>query len=375
MSNHYHQAVTTLGIITRLAAACLLLISVGLVAPLRAETITIGKGSGIVWEGKPFDVTLSGTMNNKGLETQYGIASISTSSTRCMLEGSLANIAGYLAYQLALGVGLVPRATISASYTRFSGTKESLNGTIGLPESRATAGTEGITNPVANRQWCLPPRMFDVVAFYSQGGARTSRAVGSWVIVADGTQATADVKIVPLYYGSFAASASGDRSNQIFASDIKLRISTLECTVQTTTNIDFGAVSYSNTVGAEIGKQSYPLVVNCGQTKDYISANINLQLRALSGLYNGQTTRLALTQGGGYITGEIDPAPTGTGSGACNLETGLPFNNSLIKIGDITSAESSKSISERVTWRLCSGGSRLPVGPVTASAEMMVTFN
>lgn len=69
--------------------------------------------------------------------------------------------------------------------------------------------------------------------------------------------------------------------------------------MQTTANIDFGAVIYSKTVGAEIGKKSYPLVVSCGQSSDYVSANINLQLRALSGVYNGQKTRLALTQGGG----------------------------------------------------------------------------
>lgn len=375
MNNSYHHEFTKVGFITRLNAACFLLLSVGLVAPLQAETITIGKGSGIVWEGKPFDVTLSGPIRGVRLVPEYGMASISTGSTRCMADKSLVNIAGYLAYQLAPGVGLVPRTTVSASYTLSSGVKESLNGTIGLPETKATAGAVSITSSVVSRPWCLPPRISATNNFYNASAERTSRAVGSWVIVADGKQATANIRIAPLYYGSFTDNTGGDKSTQIFASDIKLRISTLECTVQTTANIDFGAVIYSKTVGAEIGKKSYPLVVSCGQSSDYVSANINLQLRALSGVYNGQKTRLALTQGGGYITGEITPAPTGTGSGACNLTTGLPFDNTQIKIGNITSAESNKSISNRLTWRLCSGGSSLPLGPVTASAEMMVTFN
>lgn len=375
MSNHHHHNVAArLAFIPRLAAACLSLLSVGLVAPLQAETITIGKGSGIVWEGKPFDVTLSGSMDSTVLRAEYGLASISTENRRCMQEESLVNIAGYLAYPLAPGVGLVPRATVSASYMYTATIRQTLTGTIGLPETKANAAGFNITNPIAGRQWCLPPREVNTIDnFYYAAGERTSHGVGSWVIVADGTQIASEISIKPLYYGSFSNVKSGDKSEVIFPSNITLRISTLECTVQTTANIDFGAVSYSKTVGAEIGRRSYPLVVNCGQTSDYVSANINLQLRALSGIYHGQKTRLALTQGGGYITGEIESAATG--SGACNLETGLAFDSTVIKIGSISSTESSKSISDRLIWRLCSGGSSLPVGPVTASAEMMVTFN
>lgn len=373
MSNHHHHKVAArLAFVPRLAAACLSLLSVGLVAPLQAETITIGRGSGIVWEGKPFDVTLSGSMDDESLSTKYGLASISTQTIGCMQANSLVNIAGYLAYPLAPGVGLIPRASISVSYT-YGTTIGKLIGTIGLPESKGYAEGELITNPVNDNQWCLPPSMSYKNGFYNKSAPRTSRGVGNWVIVADGTQTASEISIAPLYYGSFSSTQSGDRSTIIFPSNITLRVSTLECSVQTTANIDFGAVSYSKTVGAEIGRRSYPLVVNCGQANDYISANINLQLRALSGIYNGRKTRLALTQGGGYITGEIESAATG--SGACNLETGLAFDSTVIKIGSISSTESSKSISDRLIWRLCSGGSSLPVGPVTASAEMMVTFN
>ncbi|HHQ6629446.1 TPA: hypothetical protein ACSTL1_000863 [Serratia fonticola] len=125
--------------------------------------------------------------------------------------------------------------------------------------------------------------------------------------------------------------------------------------------------------GAELAAQSYPLITNCGQSSDFIDANINLQFRALSGLYKSAPTRLALRQGGGYITGEIDNGVTGSGN--CAATSGLPFDNRQLKIGRITQAEISQSITNQVTWRLCSGGKDLPLGNVSAAAEMLVTFN
>ncbi|MFV8757557.1 hypothetical protein ACNSO7_03630, partial [Yersinia enterocolitica] len=41
----------------------LLLVLMGTAQSVRAETITIGKGSGIIWEGLPFNETLSGPLN------------------------------------------------------------------------------------------------------------------------------------------------------------------------------------------------------------------------------------------------------------------------------------------------------------------------
>ncbi|WP_235432593.1 hypothetical protein [Pragia fontium] len=354
-------------------ATYMYLLFFGLMAPLQAETITIGKGSGIVWEGMPFDVKLAGTMDSSSLLTSYGLASISTSKSTCISSSELKLVNGYLVYPIGQGVGIIPRATVLANYKTDNGTVETLNGTIGLPITSATAGKTTITNPVGLYQWCLPPRMTAINKFYDISYNRTSRGVGTWVIIADGTQTSSEVNLEPLYYSSYSSTYTGDRIVQIFPSNITLRISTLECTINTTANIDFSTVTYSKTPGAELGQKSYPMVVNCGQASDKISTNINLQFRAISGLYNGQATRLALNQGGGYITGEMDTGTTG--SGACNMTTGLPFNNTRIKIGNISATDSSKSISNQVTWRLCSGGSSLPVGAVTASAEMLVTFN
>ncbi|WP_227739253.1 adhesin [Yersinia artesiana] len=211
--------------------------------------------------------------------------------------------------------------------------------------------------------------------FYDTSGSatRTARLSGTWVLVTDGTQTSSEAIIPPMYFGSFSSASSGDRSTTILPSNITLRISTLECTVSTPTMINFGSVERLTQVGAELATYSSAITTACSQTSDRINANINLQFRALTSLYENQRTRLALAQGGGYITGEINNGVTG--SGVCTGTSGLPFDNSVVKIGNILATEATTVINNQVTWRLCSGGASLPVGNVTASAEMLVTFN
>ncbi|MFV8908422.1 hypothetical protein ABQ333_24685 [Serratia fonticola] len=176
-----------------------------------------------------------------------------------------------------------------------------------------------------------------------------------------------------MYFVSLSSTNFGDLNVSILPTNISLRISTLECTVNTPTAIDFGPVNRNTQANTELAVKPVPLVTNCGQPSDHINANINLQFRQLSGLYDGEVSRLALSQGGGYITGEIDNGVTG--SGACTGTTGVRFDGSPVKQGSITMAESSTTLTNLLTWRLCSGGSSLPSGPVTASTEMLVTFN
>ncbi|HHH0824028.1 TPA: adhesin [Yersinia enterocolitica] len=215
--------------------------------------------------------------------------------------------------------------------------------------------------------------MTENILFYDMSGDRTANISGSWVLVADGTQVTSTAVITPMYLASFSAYATGDKSTNILPSNITLRISTLECTVSTPTMINFGSVERLTQVGAELASYSSAITTACSQASDRINANINLQFKALSGLYANEPTRLALVQGGGYITGEINNGVTG--SGLCTGTSGLPFDNSLVKIGNILATEATKAINNQVTWRLCSGGASLPVGNVTSSAEMLVTFN
>ncbi|MFZ1872502.1 MAG: hypothetical protein WAU54_06960 [Chania sp.] len=354
-----------------------------------AETITIGKGSGIIWEGMPFNATLTGHFGGTTLLVTAGIISISNKSVSCMDEGLITGhqIAGYDALPLRdaannkIGIGLIPRAVGTATYRILDGrTIETLTGTIGMPETRGRTNTGfEITNPILfspPKHWCLPSRTAPISTtyFYDDSFSRTVNISGTWVMVADGSQRSGEFTIPTMYAGSFTASAAGwDRSTVILNGPITLRISTLACTVATTTNINFGGVQRNTQVGSELARLSYPLTVACSQDTDKINANINVQFRAASGQYESTPTRLALTQGGGYVTGEIDNGVTG--SGACNLTTGIPFDNTQLKVGSITSSEATKVTNNQVTWRLCSGGAALPVGPVDASTDMLVTFN
>lgn len=346
-----------------------------LAAPLQAETITIGKGSGIMWEGMPFNAKLEGPLSNADLNPAYGLLSISSSKAVCQSAAKLQKIGGYLALPLSgvPGVGLVPRSSGRATYVRSNYVQQELNGTIGLPktEGKSTSQTT-ITSP-STYEWCLPPSTTAQSNFYLTTGARTATLSGNWVLVADGTQRTGEATVPQMYFGSYSTSGTGDRSTSILPTDISLRISTLDCVVNTPTAINFGAVNRNTQVNAELVQKTVQLITTCGQPSDQINANINLQFRALSGLYGNTPSRLALKQGGGYITGEIDN--TVSGSGACNSTSGVRFDSTAVKLGNITSGQSSKTFNNQLTWRLCSGGNSLPSGAVTASTEMLVTFN
>ncbi len=353
----------------------ILFVLMGIAQPVRAETITIGKGSGILWEGMPFNETLSGPMGTTKMTAGQGLLSISNVFGTCARSSAMtADIGGYKALPIAPGVGLVPRASGSVSYVLYDGTPDSITGTIGLPRTVGKVAVSGMTvySPTS-REWCLPPSFFDSETFYKADGERIAQLAGTWVLVADGTQVSSEAIIPPMYFGSFAYVAAGDRGTTILPGNITLRISTLECTVSTPTMINFGSVERLTQAGAELATYSSAITTACSQASDRINANINLQFRALTSLFENQPTRLALAQGGGYITGEINNGVTG--SGVCTGTSGLPFDNSVVKIGNILATEASKVINNQVTWRLCSGGTSLPIGNVTASAEMLVTFN
>lgn len=335
-----------------------------------SETITIGKGTGIIWEGLPYNVTLSGSMDYAQFNPIYGLLSISSISTRCMYSSYLTDIAGFKAYKIAPGVGLIPRAIGNSSYTSATGIKQAFTGTIGLPETRG--GTSGELTSPSGYDWCLPPAMSSSASFYDPKALRTSNISGTWVLVTDGSQQNSQFSLPAMYAGSYSVVHSGDRTQTILPSNITLRISTLECTVNTPTAINFGSVARDIHKGTELGKVANTFVTTCGQQSNKIDANINVQFRALTSLYDNSKYQLALAEGGGYITGEIEGI---TGNGSCSNNTGISFDNAAIKIGNITSNQSSLSLSHQLIWRLCSGGGNLPTGPVSSSAEMLVTFN
>lgn len=354
------------------STSCIILVAMMMPLQLKADTITIGKGSGIVWEGYPFSETLSGPLSDEAFDTVLGLIAISTQAGHCMANESLVSIAGYKAFPISMNLGLIPRATGSAQFGLLDGETGTLTGTIGLPETSATSSTVGkITN--FRRAWCLTPEMISKEHYYNKRFNRTSTLSGTWALVANGNQTSAEIKLPRLYFASFSKVREGDRFTVIFPTNITLRVSALECTVSTPTTINFGNVVRNVKPKIELAKSSVSLTTSCGQSSDKINANINVQFRALTGFFNGVPSQLALKQGGGYITGEIDNGATG--SGACNSSAGVNFDSRPIKLGQINNSESIKVLNNQLTWRLCSGGNSLPSGAVDAATEMMVTFN
>lgn len=335
-----------------------------------AATITVGKGTGVIWEGFPFNVTLSGPLNNSGSSPSYGLMSITNKDSQCLASTSLTTIGGIKAYSLGQGLGLVPRAIGSATYTAYDGSTRSFPGTIGLPETRG--GNSGELVPSSAFDWCLAATSVGTPNFYSASGPRTVNISGLWAIVSDGTQRTSQFSVPVMYASSFSIVKTGDRVQSILPDFLTIRVSALECSVNTPTVINFGTVSRNLITNSELSQQSNPFVVNCSQTSDYITANIAVQFRALTSLYGGVKNNLSLEQGGGYITGEISNI---TGSGTCGSNAGISYDSTPINIGKIGLDETSKSFNNQIIWRLCSGGNILPTGPVSASTEMLVTFN
>ena len=251
------------------------------------ETITIGKGSGILWEGLPFNVSLSGPMLDALVQPLYGLASVSNINSACMVSSQLKEIAGYKVFPLPNipGVGLIPRATTHVTFTRITGGLTTMNGTIGLPETIASVSSgETVTSP-SGYEWCLPPRMVVTRNYYDPSAIRTATAAGTWVLVADGTQVAGEVTLRPMYFGSYSSTTPGDRATSILPSNITLRISTLECTVNTPLTIGFGTIARNTEANSELARQSVPMTINCGQPTNLINANINVQFRPITGLY------------------------------------------------------------------------------------------
>lgn len=340
-----------------------------------ALTITIGKGSGILWEGLPFNESISGPMAYDQARPQLGLVSISKNINSCMSDTDLTSINGMLALKIAPGVGLIPRVRVNATWTPYLGTATttSLSGTVGLPETRAIASDDNrVLTSSPGYGWCVSPVPSITSFFYSTTGPRTASFSGNWALIADGTQKSTTVRIPTMYAGSYSMSPLGNKYKSILPASLSLRISTLECTVNTPTSINFGTVGRNLSANKELGKQTNPLTVACTQATDMIDANIAVQFRSISGLYNSSANRLALTQGGGYVTGEI---PGVTSSGICEGVGGISFDSTPINIGSISASQNSTVVNQQFVWRICSGGEKLPTGPVSASTEMLVTFN
>lgn len=322
-------------------------------------------------EGLPFHVEFNGTESD-GLWMSSGMISVTSSTSSCIYPSNLMGwIAGYNVFRFGVGmnIGFVPRSTAFTSYILNDGTPETFTGTLGIPDTKLlTSHGKTVSNSVFS--WCLTPNDSDADNFFKDRSPYQAEIDGDLAIVADGSQTSGEYRFPVSFYAA-TFTRKGRQIREILPLGTVVRVSMLECRVSTPTEVNFGDVQYSGRSGAELARLTYPLIVSCSQTRNFINTNINVQWRAISGI-DGAPGRLALRQGGGYITGSIDGV---TPAGTCDSLGGILFDNTPLKIGQIGNNQNSQTINKQVTWRLCSGGASLPDGPVDAAAELLVTFN
>ncbi len=368
--------------IKRSITKCLIsagILSLTLHSAVYAETITINGGKGQLWSGKTFNITMTGT-GVTNMAPNFGFPNVAmalgSNYIFCSEKDYSAMVNGAQGVRLAPGIIIVPQASFQVTYTNTAGRVVEAGGEFG-PNPFLSANIASSPPLQLSQKYANCANFGDVNTVSPFHGSPTRRVwmVGSWSIHGDGTQKNTTITDFRAHTTLWAASTQVE---SLFSPETIIKVSTLECNVSTPATINFGDVPYSNEAGKELGKTTSVINASCSQNGQGSNYNMNLEFRAVSGIYNGDYSRLKLKEGGGYITGEIKNAVGANFNGQCNLSNGIKFNQSKIKIATITPAEKTKSVDTPVTWRLCSAGNKsdpLPYGKVNATAEVAITFN
>lgn len=335
-----------------------------------AADIVVGPGKGIIWSGFPFNVTYSRKDVTNGPEGNWRKLGIDTADWQylCTPTPQIESTAdGYLGYKIAKGIYFIPRAIVSGQITykgpgsgsTVPGVLDKFEGTLGYPDTNVVNLSLG--NP---KTWCY-------YAGYDYKSTNETKATisGDWIIWADGTQVpSATIFKIP----QFVASAL--LKSQVITAPLTVQVVGVQCSVNVQNNVDLGYAEYNATPNAELASAISPFFVSCKQGSVPTTANINASFRANTSIFNTDNTQLALTQGGGYITGEISNGVTGTG--ACSSHpSSINFSQTPIKLMTLPASAPSIDFNSTITWRLCSGGAQLPVGNISSSAELSIVFS
>lgn len=358
----------------------LLLVSI----PVNAIDLVIGPGKGIVWSGNPYSFNVSG-VHGQGLHWYgIGIGYMYTTGS-CFDPKQMTKLPeGFSGYKITTGIYLVPRAIVTGqlyygpNLTNADGAyNHILSGTIGYPETRVT-DTTGAEIPLST-SWCLKTPWV-----YTKVGEKKEVSVnGDWIIYADGTQVPSETiynspQLNGTIWSAHDTKATLDTGEnnllKLLANGISIRVVGVVCTVNTLTNVNFSESAYNAKANTELASVISPFSVNCQQGALPTTVNINASFRANTGLFNGDKTQLSLSEGGGYITGEIGRGVTGSGECAAHPSS-LSFSQEPVNLTRLLAASPSIDYSNTITWRLCSGGNELPVGNITASAELSIVFS
>ncbi|HBT2490132.1 TPA: hypothetical protein MBD98_004515 [Klebsiella aerogenes] len=350
-----------------------------------AVEILVGPGKGIMWSGNPFNLNVTGTHGSIKHSYYLGLGDLYSGGSCFQAKAVELVDEGFYGYKVTTGIYIAPRGHVSGQL--FYGMKQNdptsasnhiISGTIGYPETKVTdqTGTEWEV-PAA---WC--PQLLSV--YPVAGKYKELNMSGDWIIYADGTQipSTTAYKLKNYFEGlirsNAATSVGSDTGNlqltQLLLSDISVRVIGVQCNINTQINVNFGDILYDAKQNSELASVTSPFSVTCNQGAIPTTVNINASFRANTGYYNGDSTQLALTEGGGYITGEIGKGVTGSGT-CVSHPSSIKFDQIPIKLATLLSTESSVDENNTITWRLCSGGADLPVGSINATTELSIVFS
>ena len=332
-----------------------------------ATNIIVGPGKGIVWSGDPFTTSFNRveTKDTTMVYTNLIIAlNANVYQSECSdttLPGMEIISGGLWGLKLAQGIYLIPRVTVTGyMIPDLNKPRIEFNGTLGYPEIK-------VSNTNTPSGFCVQSSP----NYYVRKGAEIHiNMSGDWIIYADGTQAPTATPIkLPVFYANSAGLAKVSIDQPL-----TVKVTGVDCSVATQTNINFGNTLYNATPDAELGLVTSPFSVSCKQGSVPTAVNINASFKANTGIFNANNTQLALTQGGGYITGEIGNGLTG--SGACVAHpAALNFGQKPLKLATLLATDPSVDMNSTITWRLCSAGATLPVGNISASTELSIVFN
>lgn len=331
-----------------------------------AADIVVGPEKGIIWSGFPFNVTYSRIDVSNGPGINVRKLGIDTKDWQysCIPTPQIeSTVDGYLGYKIAKGIYFIPRAIVSGQYTSIgsgSGVLLKREGTLGYPDTKID--TMLPSNP---KTWC-----YGAGNDYRSTKNETKMTIsGDWIIWADGTQVpSATIFKIPQFMASVLL------KSQVITAPLTVQVVGVQCSVNVQNNVDLGYAEYNATPNAELASAISPFFVSCKQGSVPTTANINASFRANTSIFNTDNTQLALTQGGGYITGEISNGVTGTG--ACSSHpSSINFSQAPIKLMTLPASAPSIDFNSTITWRLCSGGAQLPVGNISSSAELSIVFS
>ncbi|WP_125992707.1 hypothetical protein [Klebsiella aerogenes] len=355
--------------------------------PAYAITILVGPGKGIVWSGSPYSFGVTGTHGNTMHSYSLGLGALYSGGSCVSSSFYEALPEGFSGYKVTTGIYVIARARVNGQL--YYGPKKNdptsainhiISGTIGYPETKVT--DQNGTPWEVTSSWCT--KLSDVYPVL--GKNKELNISGDWIVYATGDQipSTTIYKLSSNLSGlirtiftpqlGFESDKGEDHLNPLLLSDISVRVIGVQCSINTQINVNFGEVLYNANLNAELASVTSPFSVSCKQGSDPVTVNINASFRANTGYYKGDATQLALSEGGGYITGEIGKGVTG--SGACvSHPSSLSFAQVPVKLTTLQSTAPSIDDNNTITWRLCSGGSELPVGNIHASTELSIVFS